>query len=423
MVPQRHIFIASVIRHGVRDELERLLATMNGAPGQADPHNGLVPFGRLSQIHVARFVILDDPSLPDRIALAESLPVFEPVRLALIADYDGEEAALLRNLVSEAEPGLRRIFGFCIDFGGGDDLLSWLLAHRLRSAANYVNWVGRSTVQIAEEEALHSALRRARLAHPQTAPEALWPILREAGSAVPLAPIEPRSLAQRLGDFGHFLLLPLLGLILLPFFLLGLIPLLILLRVRETRDPVLAPFPDRSRNRLLAAQEDHDITNQYGAIGSLKPGLFRRWLTIVSLWLINWGARHLYRTGRLARVNTIHFANWTFLDGKRRVYFASNYDGSREAYNDDFINKVAFGLNLSFSNGLGYPRTDWLIIGGARHEQDFKRYLFHHQIPTQVWYKAFPGLSNYDMARNARIRAGFDAQPTGEALRRWIAEI
>jgi hypothetical protein len=146
-------------------------------------------------------------------------------------------------------------------------------------------------------------------------------------------------------------------------------------------------------------------------------------LTVVILWVIDWGSRHIYRKGRLARVNTIHFASWTFLDDRRRVYFASNYDGSREAYNDDFINKVAFGLNLSFSNGLGYPRTDWLIVGGARREQDFKRYLFHHQIPTQVWYNAFPGLSNYDMARNARIRAGFESRPRGKALRRWIAEI
>ena len=84
---------------------------------------------------------------------------------------------------------------------------------------------------------------------------------------------------------------------------------------------------------------------------------------------------------------------------------------------------VAFGLNLSFSNGLGYPGTRWLILDGAWHEQDFKRYLFHHQIPTQSWYKAFPGLSNYDMARNSRIRDGLTKNLSGEALRRWIAEI
>ncbi|HUD93875.1 hypothetical protein [Sphingobium sp.] len=423
MVRQGHLFVAAPIRRGLRDDLESLLATMTHAPGQADPDNALLPFGQLEQLHVARFVLLDDPSLPDRIALAESLPIHEPVRLAFVADFDGDEDDFVRAITELAATGLRQIFSCCIDFDDDTDLIQWMRRHAVRSAANYINWPGRGTRQIAEEVALHRILRAVRIAHDGTAPEALWPKLAEAGRAVPLTPLDRPGIASRLRDFGHFLLLPVIGLVLLPLILIGLVPFILLLRHRERTDPILAPVPDRARNRLLSAQEDHDITNQYGAIGSLKPGLFRRWLTIAILWVIGWGARHIYRKGRLARVNTIHFASWTFLDDRRRVYFASNYDGSREAYNDDFINKVAFGLNLSFSNGLGYPRTDWLILGGARHEQDFKRYLFHHQIPTQVWYKAFPGLSNYDMARNARIRAGFEAAPVGAALRRWIAEI
>lgn len=422
MVPQRHICIAGIIGHEAAQDLEALLATMNNKPGQADPHNDLVPFGRFAQIHVARFVILDDPSLPDR-EIAPSLPTHEPVRLAFMADFDGGKRALINELVEVAEPGLRRIFAHCTDFKPDTDLRRWMLDHRVKSAAVYRNWPGRGTQQIREEAKLHRALRAARLAHPEASPDELRTILRQAGSEVTLTPLRRPSLAWRMRQIGNFLLLPLIALLLSPYLILRSPFLVYMLRRREKSDPVLAPVPSRERNRLLSAQEDHDITNQYSAIGSLKPGGFRRWLTVVILWIINWGARHLYRQGRLARVNTIHFASWTFFDDKRRVYFASNYDGSREAYNDDFINKVAFGLNLSFSNGLGYPRTDWLIFGGARHEQDFKRYLFHHQIPTQVWYKAFPGLSIYDMARNARIRQGYERRPTGKALRRWIAEI
>lgn len=423
MVQQRHLFIAAPLHLDARAELEALLASMNRLPGQADPANAVLPFGQLAQIHVARFVILDDPSLADRATLGTQQPASEPVYLAFIADFDGDEAAFLDALVAVADAGLRRIFACCNGFTPGGDLLAWLRDHRVPTAANYVNWIGRSTRQIAEEQALHNVLRAARIAQPDASPEALLPMLREAGRRVPLTPIPSPSLGERLSDGFDLLLLPLIALLLSPLLLIGLIPFIVWLRWRETHDAVLAPVPDRARNRMLSAIEDHDITNQYSAIGTLKPGLPRRWLTIAILWIINWGARHLYPRARLARVNTIHFASWTFLDDKRRVYFASNYDGSREAYNDDFINKVAFGLNVSFSNGLGYPRTDWLIVGGARHEQDFKRYLFHHQIPTQVWYKAFPGLSNYDMARNARIRAGLEQQLSGDALRRWIAEI
>lgn len=395
---------------------------MNNAPGQAHPENKLVPFAKLEQIHVARFVILDDPSLDDRL-IAPVLPVREPKYLAFVADFDGCADALIKDMVRVAEPGLRQLFGHCSDFHADTDLRSWIRAHLVKSAAVYVNCAGRSTRQILQEALLHQALREARTANPKASLEELVAIFRDAGASVPLTPLERRSLKGSVREALHFMLLPLLGLVLAPLLLL-LSPLLaFMLRRREKRDPVIAPVPSRERNHQLLAQEDHDITNQYSAIGSLKPGAFRRWLTVAILWIINWGARHIYNKGRLARVNTIQFASWTFFDEKRRVYFASNYDGSREAYNDDFINKVAFGLNLSFSNGLGYPRTRWLILDGAWHEQDFKRYLFHHQIPTQVWYKAFPGLSNYDMARNARIRAGFEKKLAGEALRRWIAEI
>jgi hypothetical protein len=54
----------------------------------------------------------------------------------------------------------------------------------------------------------------------------------------------------------------------------------------------------------------------------------------------------------------MHFASWTFLDDKRLLLFASNYDGDCEGYNDDYIDKVAFGFNLSFSSGLGYPQSN-----------------------------------------------------------------
>ena len=66
--------------------------------------------------------------------------------------------------------------------------------------------------------------------------------------------------------------------------------------------------------------------------------------------------------GRLARIRTIHFARWVFLDRRKRMVFFSNYDGTVESYMDNFINKTGFGLNAVFSNGIGYPHTDWLVL-------------------------------------------------------------
>jgi hypothetical protein len=173
--------------------------------------------------------------------------------------------------------------------------------------------------------------------------------------------------------------------------------------------------------RRLAELEDHDVTNQFSAMGTLKPGWFRRTTLIFVLWIVAYTTRHVYTRGFLARVNTIHFARWTFLDDKQRLLFASNYDGSLESYMDDFINKVAFGLNVVFTNGVGYPRTRWLVLDGAKDEQKFKYFIRRHELPTEVWYNAHPGLTAVELERNGHIRAGLE-QPTmtDAEAREWL---
>jgi hypothetical protein len=107
-------------------------------------------------------------------------------------------------------------------------------------------------------------------------------------------------------------------------------------------------------------------------------------------------------------VSTIHFARWIFLDNKRRLFFASNYDCSLESYMDDFINKVGWGLSLVFSNCVGYPKTRLLVHGGAKREQQFKRYIRRHELATEVWFNAHPGLTAVNLETNARIRDGIE---------------
>ena len=194
-----------------------------------------------------------------------------------------------------------------------------------------------------------------------------------------------------------------------------------MLRTREKNDAEICPRQDRAALLELQDLEDYDVTNQYTAIGSVKPGLFRRWLVTVLLALIDYTCRHIFTHGFLARVQTIHFAFWAFLDDKRRLVFMSNYDGGHEPYMDDFINKVAWGLNLSFSHGVGWPRTRWLVARGARIENKFKNYQRRHQLPTQVWYRAYPGLALVDLKRNQRIREGLElASVTDAQAQAWL---
>jgi len=295
----------------------------------------------------------------------------------------------------------------------------------VRPTASYVNWIGRTVRQIREEAALRDALiGRARQLggeSPPVSPSRLRDQLLEfvraeaAAGRLTLSREQPTPPDWRARNLAHLIGVPLALIALAPFLVIASPVLLFLLRSHETSDPEITPRVPRERVSELAAQEDHDFTNQFSAMGDVKPGWFRRWLVVALLNLLDYASRHIYRRGYLSRVQTIHFARWVLLDDNRRLLFASSYDGSLESYMDDFINKVAWGINVVFGNGVGFPRISWLFLGGAEFEGKYKRYLRRHQIPTQVWYKAYPGLSVADLNRNTLIRQGVEHPPEGQA--------
>ncbi len=411
-------------------DLRKLLASMNRHPGVADPQNALIPFGQLDRLHFARLVIFDDQTLSDISAYGMPAQDF-PRSLAFLGDCDGPADEFLANLVQRADRGLRQIFSHCQGFSTSCDLLRWMREREHPPATSYVNWVGRTVRQIREENTLWTGLQtyldRNSAVLTGKPPTQIRKALKEFVNAeqqagrLTLTPLESTPLLWRLANLVHCITVPLLLLFLAPLLLLYLPVFIFQLRRRERRDPEIAPRMDANEAQKLAVLEDHDVSNQFSAIGILKPGLFRRWILTFFLWVVNYTTRHIFNRGRLARVATIHFARWVFLDKKKRLFFASNYDGSLESYMDDFINKVAWGLNLVFSNGVGYPRTNWLISGGAKDEQKFKYYIRRHELPTEVWYNAHPGLTAFDLERNTRIRQGIE-QPamTEVSIREWL---
>ena len=107
----------------------------------------------------------------------------------------------------------------------------------------------------------------------------------------------------------------------------------------------------------------------------------------------------------------------------RCTLFMSNYDGSLESYMSDFIDMVAWGLNLVFSNGVGWPRTRWLVKGGADNELDFKNYLRNHQLPTQVWYTAYGNLTSLNIVNNSAIRDGLSGPMNRQQAEKWLRRL
>ena len=214
------------------------------------------------------------------------------------------------------------------------------------------------------------------------------------------------------------------GLLILSPLILLLLPIwAVLLRVHEKRDIPEDIQPDNQRVRQLRDVEDMVVQNPFSAVGFIKPGWFRRTTVKVLLFLVNYGIRHIYNRGRLTGVRTIHFARWVSIDEYRRLLFCSNYDGSLESYMDDFIDKVAWGLNAVFSNGVGYPRTNWLVLDGARAEQAFKAYLENHQLHTQVWYAAYNRLTAVNIENNAEIRQGLYGAMSQQAAEAWLRRL
>ena len=422
--------VVAEVRPGHESALRDVLARMNAGPGQADPDNRVLPFGRFDTLHFARFAILDDTTHID-LATCGVKPESLPTYLAFLGDCDGSGARQLDEFVRIAPTGLREVFSHCAGFPPDPrDLGPFLHSRDLPVAAAYVNWIGRTRQRIREERALAEALA-SRVRELQSTPPGQLQAVRQqlvdhvAGERragrLNLTPEPPTPPGWWLRNLLHAIAIPVLGLIALPFLLLCSPIFLWQLRRRERSDAEIVPPPDPAHVAELATFEDRCVTNAFTALGSVKPGGFRRVLVVVLVALLDYAARHVYGRGHLTRVQTIHFARWVFLDDRKRLLFASNYDGILESYMDDFINKVAWGLNLVFGNGVGYPRTNWLVQGGARNSQAFKNYLRRHQVANSVWYKADAGLSAMDLARHTRLREGLErASMSDREIEDWL---
>ena len=432
MTPQDHVLVIAPIKTGREAELRSLLATMNSQPGQANPDNAIVPFGQFEQIHFARFVILTDRTEDDINLLYELPAVHYPLTLAFFADFDGTADDFRADLATRAGDGLRQIFSFCEDFTNGTDLVRWMEDHENPAATMYMNWRGRTVTEIRQENALRldleNHIQENQEAFHKMTPQQVHEALREFVTAeiyrgrLKLDQPKRTPFGWWLRNLIHLIGVPIILLVLTPFLILYLPIFLFQLRRRETTDHQYAPRVSPCDEEKLGNLEDYDVTNQFTVIGGIKPGLFRRWTMSYFLWLTEYTTRHIYLRGHLARISSIHAARWVFLNGKKRMVFASNYDGSLDSYMDDFINKVGFGLNLIFSNGISYPKTDWLVLNGSKNEQPYKYVIRRHELPTDVWYKAYPGLTVIDLKRNTLIRQGIEqAELSDGELKQWVA--
>jgi hypothetical protein len=417
---QSSVTVVAPIAAGHHAELQTLLESA----GQNPADNRLVPFGRFPNVHFGRFFIM--PAATDLRGHAYA------DQLVFLADVDGPAEAFLLQLVGACGDGLHTIYQHCQGYSGRVELRDYLCSHSISAAASYVNTVGRTVTQVHQEAQLHDALQQFldanevqfRGANPRQVRAAIQEFVeREPALGWARQPASQPDITYVLSEKLQFALVGVAGIVLFPAILLGAPFYLALLRWHETHDVARDVVPDDALIQKLAAQEDHGVQNPFTSAGFLKPGGFRRITSSVVLWGTGFLARHLFNHANLIGVKTIHFARWVFLDDKRRLFFASNYDGSLENYMDDFIDKIAWGLNIVFSNGVDYPETRFLILDGALDEQVFKRFNLTHQLVTPFWYTAYQGLTALNIDNNTRIRAGLYGAMDDAAARAWLRRL
>lgn len=421
MPHQIAVTIRAPIDQGRADDLRKRLTEV-AREGMAEAP---FRFARMPDVHFARFVVLPE----DRDAGGTTIPAV----LIYLADVDAPLENHLAGLLDIAGEGVDEVFGYCAGYpGAGTSFaarLRWLRTHTVPTDAFYVNTVGRGLAQIRDEATLREAIaefldRRRDDWQARTPRRIREDIQTYVGSRPDLAwalrPPPNPALWWRAKESMHRFGVPLLLLPALPVLTVAAPVWAVLLRLHELDDEPDTERPTHDQLQELAEFEDLSAQNPFTAVGLVKPGRLRRLTIGTVLRATDYAVRHHFRHADLAGVKTIHFARWVPLDDRRRVLFASNYDGSLESYMDDFIDKVAWGLNAVFSNGAGYPRTRWLLFGGARDEQAFKYYLRRHQIPTPAWYSAYESLTARHIERNARIRAGLRGEMKPAEAERWL---
>jgi hypothetical protein len=393
---------------GRAESLERLLGA--GSP---------IPFERLSATHFGRLLLLEDGG---------ATPV-----LLFSLDVDAPLEPRLDELVDVAAEGLDRVFCHCEGYpepAGRDRAarLAYLRSHLTGVAVFYAHFVGRTLAQVRGEANLRDAIERYLDRSPSLRERGVLEV-REAirqhvagdpALAWALRPAARPEPGFRAREALHMVGMPALLVVLLPLLLPAALVWLAWLRLHESNDPPPDVALDPARLRRLRELEDLGPQNQISTLAQVKRGPFWHLTAWFFLGVANYSARHVFNRSSLAGLETVHFARFMRFGRPRRVLFTSYYDGSLESYMNDFIDKVAWVLNGVFGSQSGYPRTSWLFGRGARDETGFKGFLRSRQIPTQVWWSAYPDLTAINVDGNARLRAGLSGTMSATEAEAWL---
>jgi hypothetical protein len=400
------------------DGLDTLLNTL----GEDVTKQTALPFDRLDLLHFASWVILQDDTFGAQL-------LFE-------SNFDGTAELFIDQLVAYARTGLDQIYRFCPGYPGGGDaqaVCQYLLDQAVPTDTFYVGCVGLSRRRIVAEERLREKIEDFLDTLPPgdrdaaAARSSIQNFVRgDAELQWAQSPPDDPSPGERIVFWipPAIAILAILavviwicemwgwmGLVTLVAALAAAALILYLVLVsHEKKDqsvsdqPIGATKPANEHVLKLTQVEDRRPQNHLSSVTQVKLGPFRFFVLKTVLAAINLAGRYYYNKGQLGGIPSIHFARWAVINRGKQLLFLSNFDGSWEHYLGEFVDQAARGLTAVWSNSVGFPRTNGLFKGGATDEQRFKAYARNSQVPTQLWYSAYPFLSVGNILNNAQIR-------------------
>jgi hypothetical protein len=401
MTHQHPLTLVTPVRSGEHDNLNVLLLQI-----RADLQAGIrQSFESLGTIHYARWVLLEPRDADGKIESDVG------VRLVFSSNYDGEEDIHLMGLATLCASLIDQLYECCVDYPNAanrttESRKEYLSRWRVKESAFFVGAPGRTVANVRQENELRNYLwNRIHKGN--------WDgqSAREIHQALKQDVLGKQAFqwAQQPGTIPgiRWLGLILLGVILLVLSPLILIWILLLHFLYERTDEPLGLTPSQvsgSHIKELEEYEDWTTQNQFTQVLIMKPEKMRL-ITLKGLMLFAKALIScLFVNGKLMGIPTIHFARWVMIDDQKRMLFFSNFDGSWQQYLGDFIDKSGWGLTGIWSNTMKFPRTKFLFTGGAYDEEHFLAWSRYFQVPTAVWYNAYPHLSIKNVINNSYIR-------------------
>jgi hypothetical protein len=364
-----------------------------------------IAFDSIGSIHFARWVVIDYEKEPEGANLANA------PKLVFTSSFDGDSIEKIKVLCTKAAIIIDKIYCTCVGYPAEverntENRLAYLQQWIVPTAALYRGSPYRTLPQVRQENDLRNYIRQYLddTKFDTTSAKLIHQKIQQHVFANPAFSWAKKSIAlpqvNWIGMIGFGLLLLLLS----PILIIWILILQFFFERKDVHFKLKRSQLNEAQMLKLEAYEDLEMQNQFSQLVTMKPGKMRL-ITFKAMMLV---ARILIKfifvKGKLMGIPSIHYAKWVLFDNNKRVLFFSNFDGSWQQYLGDFIDKSGWGLTGIFSNTSNFPKTRFLIMGGAYDEEHFLAWSRNSEIQTQLWYSAYPHLSIKNINNNSKIR-------------------